>query len=110
MEEIAMCKHKNQRIDMPILAAEGAYEGRTMRLDRADRSVDRRSEHGSAGRGGFPWWTLWLVWPLIGLAKWFVPLYIGAVTPIGAQLSAAGAAPFVAFALIAVGLVLIFRR
>jgi hypothetical protein len=27
----------------------------------------------AAGRGGFPWWTLWLLWPLIGVLKAAVP-------------------------------------
>ena len=105
-----MCKRKNHHMDMPLMVAEGAYEGRTVRLDRVDRIDDRRAAHESAWRGGFPWWTLWLIWPLIGLAKWFVPLWLGALTASVAQLSAAGAAPLVALALIVVGLVLIFCR
>jgi hypothetical protein len=104
-----MCKRKHYQIDQPALAAEGAYEGQTMRLDsRGGGSQERR--HSCRQAGKFPWWTLWLIWPLIGLAKWFVPLYSGAVGAGLARLSAAGLAPFVAIALIAVGLVLIGRR
>jgi hypothetical protein len=51
-----------------------------------------------------------LIWPLIGLAKWFVPLYLGAITAIITQLSTTGVAPFVAIALVVIGLVLIGRR
>jgi hypothetical protein len=94
-----------------MIAAEGAYEGRTMRLDRHSDIFDQRSERKArAGQSGFPWWTLWLIWPLIGLAKWFVPLWLGAFTAIIGQLSTAGAPPFVALTLIVVGLALIARR
>src|SRR5690349_5598422 len=100
-----MCKRRTHRLDMPIIAAEGAYEGQTLRLDSRDGIPAQRSERKAcAGQASFPWWTLWLIWPLIGLAKWFAPLYLGTLTAIVTQLSAAGAAPFVAFALIAVGL------
>jgi hypothetical protein len=27
----------------------------------------------------FPWWTLWLIWPLIGLAKAVAPTLLGAI-------------------------------
>jgi hypothetical protein len=103
-----MCKRKRYQVDQPALATEGAYEGQTMRLDPRGGSHDRG--HSCRQAGGFPWWTLWLIWPLIGLAKWFVPLYVGAIGAGLARLSAAGLAPFVAIALIALGLVLIGRR
>jgi len=106
-----MCKRKTYRIDRPALAAEGAYEGQTMRLEPRDSGLDERRDRHAYGRmAGFPWWTLWLLWPLIGLAKWFVPLYVGAVAAGLARLSAAGIAPLVALALIVIGLVLIGRR
>jgi hypothetical protein len=106
-----MCKRKSYLSDQPKLATEGAYEGQTVRLDSRDGVAhERRQRHSCGGHGGFPWWTLWLIWPLIGLAKWFVPLYLGAFTAAMAQLSAAGIAPFVALALIVIGLVLVGRR
>ena len=109
-----MCKHKRYLSDQPMMAAmatDGAYEGQTVRLDSRDRvSHQRRERHSCAGHGRFPWWTLWLIWPLVGLAKWFVPLYFGAITASLAQLSTAGIAPFMAIALIVIGLVLIGRR
>jgi hypothetical protein len=98
-----MCKRKHYQLDRAALAAEGAYEGRTMRLDSRGG--------GSCGQaGGFPWWTLWLIWPLIGVVKWFVPLYLGAIAAGLGRLSAAGLAPLVAIGLIAIGLLLIGRR
>ncbi len=106
-----MCKRRSYLSDHPMMAAEGAYEGQTVRLDARDRvSHERRERHSCGGHGGFPWWTLWLIWPLIGLVKWFVPLYLGAVTASLVQLSAVGIAPFVAIALIVIGLVLVGRR
>ena len=73
-------------------------------------SNERHDLHACGRHTGFPWWTLWLIWPLIGLAKWFVPLYVGAITAIITQLSTTGVAPFVAIALVVIGLVLIGRR
>jgi hypothetical protein len=106
-----MCKHKSYRIHRPMIAAEGAYEGQTMRLDPRDIVSNERRDRQACGRhASFPWWTLWLIWPLIGLAKWFVPLYLGAITAVIAQLNTAGVAPFLAIALIVIGLVLIRRR
>jgi hypothetical protein len=106
-----MSKHKRYRIDRAMMATEGGYEGQTIRLDSRDAiSHERRDQHGCGRHGGFPWWTLWLIWPLIGLLKWFVPLYLGALTAVFAQLSMAGVAPFVAIALIVIGLILIGRR
>ena len=98
-----MCKHKTYQIDHRAMATEGAYDGQTVRLDRRTEQTIRR-------HNGFRWWMLWMIWPLVALAKWFVPLYVGAATAILAQLSAAGAAPFIAVALIVVGLLLIRRR
>lgn len=49
------------------LEYDGAYEGETVHLvgQRSDAAV-----HPARGRcGSFPWWTLWLIWPLIGLIK-----------------------------------------
>ena len=106
-----MSKHKRYMFDRPMIAAEGGYEGQSLRLDPHDSvAPERRERHGCGQHGGFPWWTLWLIWPLIGLVKWFVPLYLSAITAGLAQLSAAGVAPFVAIGLIMLGLVLIRRR
>jgi len=106
-----MCKRKSYLVDQSTMATEVGYEGQTVRLDSRDGiSHERRDHHFCGWHGSFPWWTLWLIWPLIGLAKWIVPLYLGAVTYGLAQLSAAGVAPFAAIALIVIGLALIGRR
>jgi hypothetical protein len=98
-----MCKRKHYLSEQAIMAAEGAYEGQTVRLASRDHaSHEQRERHSCTGHGGFPWWTLWLIWPLIGVAKWFVPLYLGAIS--------AGLAPIAAVALIVIGLVLIGRQ
>jgi hypothetical protein len=103
-----MCKRKSYRLGQPVMAAEGPYEGQTVRLAAGDLPSGDRQVRGRCA--GFPWWTLWLIWPLIGLAKWFIPLYLGAAAAVLGPLSAAGAAPFVAVALILAGLVLISRK
>jgi hypothetical protein len=106
-----MCQRKTYRMDMPAMAMEGAYEGQTVRLDPRDVTrAERRARRTGARYGGFPWWTLWLIWPLLVLGKWFVSLYIGAAAVLFAQFSAIGAAPIIAIALIVVGLVLIGRN
>src|SRR5690242_19570700 len=63
-----MCKRKSSQIDRPRMVTEGAYEGQTMRLDQRDlHSSERRDRPASGRHAGFPWWALWLIWPLIGL-------------------------------------------
>lgn len=42
--------------------AETLYEGETRRLSAP-------SARGRCWGGGFPWWTLWLLWPLFALLK-----------------------------------------
>jgi heme/copper-type cytochrome/quinol oxidase subunit 1 len=106
-----MCKRKSYLLDRPMMAAEGGYEGQTVRLDSRHNVLQERYDRHAYGRhGGFQWWMLWLIWPLIGLAKWLVPLYLGAITAGLARLNTAGVAPFVALALIVIGLALIGRR
>jgi len=103
-----MCKRKSYQIDRPAIAANGAYEGQTVRLDahgiaRAEREIGRL--------GGFPWWSLWLIWPLIGLLKWVVPIYLGALTALRDAIStqAQPVAIVTAVLLIVAGLALIRR-
>jgi hypothetical protein len=106
-----MCKRTTYQVDGSMMATEGAYEGQTVRLDARDSTRTERYAQRAAGRhGSFPWWTLWMIWPLLALAKWFVPLYAGAVAAVFAGISAFGAAPIVAIALIIVGLLLIRRK
>lgn len=49
--------------------------------DRAARrhaGVEWAAERGGYAR--FPWWALWMIWPLLALAKWLAPVYIVAAT------------------------------
>jgi hypothetical protein len=71
-----------------------------MRLDapQAERA-GRRCRH-------FPWWTLWLLWPLLAGLKWIVPLWLGAVTAIAGALGG-HIAVIAAVLLIAAGALLI---
>lgn len=48
--------------------SEGAYEGETVRLGAYQpvQGMQRKQFHHC---GGFPWWTLWLIWPLFGVIK-----------------------------------------
>lgn len=86
-----------------------AYEGQTMRLAPAGGP---RGEWGRARCWhGFPWWVLWLIWPLAGLAKWAAPIYLGALAALRAPLGGlpAPAAALAAALLIVLGLWLIRR-
>ena len=78
---------------------EQAYEGQTTRLEQATRQHACRA---------FPWWTLWLIWPLVAVLK-----TIGA--SIGLGWSALGgvllpANVLLAIALIVIGAVLLVRQ
>jgi hypothetical protein len=103
-----MCKRKFHQIDQPAMAVNGAYEGQTVRLD--GRSITR-AERRTRWPGGFPWWSLWLIWPLIGLLKWAAPIYLTALAALRDTTStlAEPAAAIVAVLLIVAGLALIRR-
>ena len=93
-----------------MAVAEGAYEGETVRLDTQREGQEARPETGRHGH--FPWWTLWLIWPLVGLVKWLVPVLlatIGAVAGALSQLSAPAFGPW-PILLIVVGIILLRRR
>ena len=79
------------------------YEGETIRFD-PQRGPEQRSKlrHHC---GGFPWWTLWLIWPLIGVLKWSVPLLLGVVAGLGEI-----TLPLIPVLMIVVGLLLLVRR
>ena len=55
-----MCGTKQRRVN----EYGESYEGETTQLNA---EVGRHQFR--AGRRAFPWWTLWLIWPLIGLLK-----------------------------------------
>jgi hypothetical protein len=77
----------------------GPAEGETTRL-AAEGDGERRCRWGS-----FPWWTLWLIWPAVGLLKWTAPLVLAAY----AELVALSTALLPALLILA-GLALIARR
>jgi hypothetical protein len=88
------------------LAGEGAYEGQTIRLDLHEREYGTRRSSGQGQR--FPWWALWLIWPLMELVKWGTPLALGAFATVAGSLGTLGA-PIVALLLIAAGITLLCR-
>lgn len=94
-----MCKRRT----MQPVAATQPYEGETIRFD--SQRVSEREAGSSHHCGGFPWWTLWLIWPLIGLLKWSVPLLLGVVGSLG-QITV----PLIPVVLIVLGLILLRRR
>lgn len=109
-----MCKRKPYRIQPPAMAAQGAYEGSTTRLAYGEAAPpERPTSEGRRSRyhGHFPWWSLWLIWPLIGLLKWALPLYTGALAALRDTLSmqAQPVAMIMAVLLIVAGLALIRR-
>ncbi len=84
-----MCHSKHRR----------AYDGSTISLENERR----------AGRH-FPFWTLWLLWPLaIGL-KHLLPIYADVGRELAGYLGNNGPAMLVGVALVIAGLVLIGRN
>jgi hypothetical protein len=77
-----------------------SYEGDTMRLAAG------QAAHGKhCNWTAFPWWTLWLIWPAIGLVKWTAPLVAETYTTL-----MAASVPLLPVLLILLGLALIVRR
>ena len=100
-----MCKRQRYAPEAQ-LASEGAYEGQTVRLDLHERECGTRRSVGQGQR--FPWWALWLIWPLMELVKWGTPLALGAFATVAGSLGTLGA-PIVALLLIASGIALLRR-
>lgn len=94
-----MCKRRT----IQAAAVMEAYEGETIRFDPR-RGLEQRSKS-RHHCGGFPWWTLWLIWPLIGVLKWSVPLLFGVVAGLGEI-----TVPLIPVLMIVVGLLLLRRR
>lgn len=96
-----MCgRSKRARVDEPR-PQQHAYEGETVRFDRRTdgdlRSV-ARMQH-------FPWWTLWLIWPLIGVIKASAPVVLATLGAWG-QISV----PLLPLVLIAIGALVLLRH
>jgi hypothetical protein len=100
-----MCK-RHTFVPEPQLASDGVYEGQTMRLDPRQQALGIRQANGHCW--GFPWWALWLIWPLIGLTKLTAPLVLGTLAAFTGSLGIFGA-QFVAVILIIAGIALLRR-
>jgi hypothetical protein len=100
-----MCKRHTHAPEVR-LASEGAYEGQTMRLDPHEQAWGMRRANGHSW--GFPWWALWLIWPLIGLTKLAAPLVSETLAAFTGSLGVLGA-QFVAVLLIVAGIALLRR-
>jgi hypothetical protein len=103
-----MCKKSYHRTSL-VSATAGAYEGQTRRLTPAATPHPKQRPRG--WKRGFPWWSLWLIWPLAGLARSARPLTLAALDSfrLGAGLLDRAAVMLVAGALICTGAALIWR-
>jgi hypothetical protein len=97
-----MCK---QKIAQPAGEIGEAYEGQTTRLVAPQRAC-------SWGHGSFPWWTLWLIWPVVMLIKSIGTQAAGTLTTAWAWLGsvAVPANVLIIAGLIVLGAVLLRRR
>lgn len=98
-----MCGHKRRSMEQAETRSGESYEGATIRLG-SEQTLLRQGNRYS-WRGGFPWWTIWLIWPLVGLIKATAPAIMTSVQAV-AQLSV----PLAPLALIVIGLWLLWRR
>lgn len=89
-----MCGYKRE---LRTAGADYPADGETVRLTDLSQADGRRCSP------GFPWWTLWMLWPLFWLAKgalhlsapvvaWLSQPLVLAVTPLPLLLIAAGLA------------------
>ena len=113
LEDMEMCRNRKHgtdvRMDERTATAEEPYEGKTIRLDARQEPSGVRAMHWH--RGGFPWWTLWLIWPLFGLVKGLAVVLAGAIAAVASALPelAMTAMSFWPVVLIPIG-ILLFRR
>ena len=101
-----MCKRYAYR-PAERAALDGPYEGRTMQLELSGDAGSTRDA--SCRRASFPWWALWLIWPLVILAKWVTPLTLGMIAALGGALGGVGLT-IAAVAMIVVGGALLLDR
>ncbi len=105
-------RRHEETFDERIETTERPYEGETVRLQTSVPLQAQGMQRRHAFHHGFPWWTLWLIWPLFGVIK-------GVVTAFGATASSVLAAlptytvsfsALIPIALIVVGVLLLLRR
>ena len=103
-----MCKRTYRHEQIAPVAA-GAYQGQTIRMSGSDGPGSERRHNWARG---FPWWALWLIWPLIGVLKWAAPMSASALAALRDNVGAfeRPATALVALAMIIIGLALIRRR
>jgi hypothetical protein len=106
---MAMCKrHQYKAEDRE--SKEVPYEGETRRLD--PQQTGAGATYRRASHAHFPWWTLWLIWPLIYVVKGMVRVLADAATAIGGAVSTIdfGGLWLLPIILIVAGIVLLRRR
>lgn len=90
-----MCHSKHRR----AWAEPAAYHGSTISLDGERRA-----------RRHFPFWTLWLLWPLAIALKSLLPAYAAVGRELAGYVGNNGPAMLAGVALVVAGLVLIGRN
>ena len=90
-----MCGHKRVKTS----PTGEPYDGTTTRLVGGEQTRQAYQR--------FPWWTLWLIWPLIGLLKGVSASVIAGWAALGGLFVPANV--LLALALIAVGIVILVR-
>jgi hypothetical protein len=84
------------------------YEGETIRLDPEHEPAGERMKRSKCG--AFPWWTLWLIWPLFGPIKWLVMNTMTTLASLGSAAVEYGLFSLWPLALIIIGVWLLRRR
>ncbi len=79
-----------------------SYTGETVDLSRQPPAAG--TCQAAMWRGGFPWWTLWLIWPLIILLKTTIPLIVGYLAVLAQVI-----VPLIPVLLIIIGILLLRR-
>lgn len=92
-----MCGHKRA----PAASTGESYDGATTRLASGE---DHRA-HGAHRH--FPWWTLWLIWPMVALLKGVSASVIAGWLALGGLSVPVNL--LLALALIAIGIVIVVR-
>jgi hypothetical protein len=98
-----MCGRKREPIRQAARTGEdSSYTGETVSLGTESRSSTRPT---CSGKYQFPFWLLWLIWPLAGLIKLVIPWLAGGLVLVGQSVL-----PLWPVVLIAIGLLLLRRR